>query len=141
MQCPVCYESDFENGDLLWLQCLHPLCRRCLKKLVRRMCPLCRSDIKAEIGRDEKPKSHTRPYSDSVVRIRARRRRRRHTSVYTDEIVIDNGRSILVESYENNVGAFKKRSTKNPNKRGRFKKGKWAKSYGHSRGNRLCKAS
>jgi hypothetical protein len=137
MECPVCYSSDFENGDLLWLQCLHPLCTRCLKKLVRNVCPLCRSDIKAE---ELIPENKTRrAYSDSAtrtVRVRARRRRRqRHT--YIDTMDLDGSTSLVVESYEDTYlqRAFRK-SKKNPNRKERSGKGNWATRNGRTHGRR-----
>lgn len=142
MECPVCYESDFENGDLLWLRCLHPLCRRCLKKLVRKACPLCRTGIKAGIGQtDSKERCVRRTYSDSIVStIRVRTRRRcRQRRTYVDTMDLENPRvSIIVESYEN-VGAFRKR-TKNPNRNERDKKGRWANKNRQTRGSRHNKA-
>ena len=137
MECPVCYSSDFENGDLLWLECLHPLCNQCLKKLVRKVCPLCRVDINADLVPE---KILCKSYSDPaprVVRIRTRRRRRQRNT-YVDTMDME-GVSLMVESYENTNLQRAKKSKKNPNRGERYGKGKWATRNGRTYGRRRAR--
>jgi len=135
MECPVCYESDSTNGDLLWLQCLHPLCRQCLRRLERKVCPLCRSDIGDEISPDRQIK---RSYSDSdvpTIRVRARHRRRRRAVI--DILNIDDPSvSVIVESFENVSLRGANKSKRNPNRKERS--GKWANRNRQTYGGRKC---
>lgn len=143
MECPICYENVNENGDMLWLECLHALCRRCLRKLERKTCPFCRTDISTEIGRvlnDAQDACHVRPYS-APIRVRARRQRRRRRT-YVDMMDMDDPNlSLVIESFENiSSKRASKKSKKNANRNERSRKGKWANSQGRVRGARVNKA-
>jgi len=137
MECPVCYECEFLNGDLLWLECLHPLCRQCLLKLETRKCPMCRVDINNDIGMKRITRTHS-VESVNTIRIRRRRRRRRRNlggdslggRIHTDSIEIDNV-SVMLES---SVFYKKKR---NINKCERYRKGKWANCHRQTYNKRL----
>lgn len=41
MECPICYDTE----TLDTLKCLHSVCRPCISKLQRRVCPICRTPI------------------------------------------------------------------------------------------------
>ena len=90
MECPVC----FTVGDIHWLDCLHPLCKKCLKRLKRKLCPLCRCHIRKEIYLSLFP---PKPTIQSKIRIKTRRSNKRHNKL--DIIDIDN-RSVFLESFD-----------------------------------------
>lgn len=46
MDCPICFQVDLDPHNIIWLECFHNLCKDCFKKLVKKVCPFCRSLIK-----------------------------------------------------------------------------------------------
>lgn len=128
LECPVCYET-FEHGELCWLECLHRLCKQCLKKLERKVCPLCRKEIDMEYFQHffpPKERGNSITYTNVFVRVRRRRRRR----TYVDRVSVGNV-SVVMESFDND-----KYSRKNFNKGERNKRGKWANSRRQTYGGR-----
>ena len=44
-ECPICYD---DTVTLNVLKCLHTVCKPCISKLIKRLCPLCRTPIDEE---------------------------------------------------------------------------------------------
>ena len=126
--CPVCYESNF----LIWLECLHPLCGGCIKKLQRKECPLCRETISPIVYMD--PRLHRKKKKNPVIytppqrrhqqiRVKTRRRRRRRAISERED---SDGLDIIIESLDKpRKYGKKKKKNKNKNKT----KGNKAKKY------------
>lgn len=124
MECPICYENNVDgNGELLWLECLHPLCKRCLKKLERKVCPLCRHDIKSEVI--EVITSKKKPVFTTVIRTE------------NTLSIIDNLSAEIEETFENAVLHKAKRIRKvYTAKRENKKKGRWCNTARQTYGGR-----
>ena len=115
MECPICYENNVDGkGEMLWLECLHPLCKLCLKKLERKVCTLCRHDIKSEIL--EASCHLDQMVKPRLVTIRVRERGNRHTDV--EELSV-----IMEETFEN--ASLRKAKRVKRVKRENKKKGRW----------------
>lgn len=103
MECPICYENVTDNGDMIRLECLHALCRRCLGKLEKRLCPYCRTDIAVQIIAIFNKPLPTKEYPayTGTIRIRVRRRRRRRARSHEIDVSEVNSRVVVEESFEN----------------------------------------
>ena len=55
-ECKICYIT---KTNVVWLECMHTLCKSCCKKLVKKECPFCRMAIKPCILKPEKKINYT----------------------------------------------------------------------------------
>lgn len=99
--CPVCYENMSSN-TIVYLECIHSLCRTCLRKLTKDVCPLCRKVIRRKfkisyetILNAYHPEKLCDYHRDIRVRVHRRKRRRQMTMEYIDR---PNGQIVRVES-------------------------------------------
>jgi hypothetical protein len=118
---------------MLWLECLHPLCRLCLKKLERKVCPLCRHDINSEIF----DLSSNRLTPDIVcvsVRPRSGLGRIRTRRGQLDPVEIENLAVIMEETFEN--ASLRKAKRAKRVKRENKKKGRWSDTVRQTYGGR-----
>jgi len=139
MECPICYENITDAGDMIRLDCLHSLCRRCLRKLEVLRCPYCRTEISLLIFDFLKKSLPSRRYlafADNIhVRTRRRHRMRRRThELNSSDMGISNmdSRIMIEESLQiPNFREIKKRRKqksgcdKKRQKYRQAKKGKW----------------
>jgi hypothetical protein len=44
MDCNICYET-YDMESIVWLNCLHNLCKNCYNRLTQPLCPYCRFNI------------------------------------------------------------------------------------------------
>lgn len=123
--CPVCLDTDSDyKENLIWLECLHPLCTVCLKKLKHKICPLCRNGISDQIlSTYISPKKIPYKYRTITVKTRRKGKYGMQTIEYDE---IENIHIIIKE-------------TKKTKKYERKRKGKWAKMSGKTRANRFNK--
>jgi hypothetical protein len=102
MECFICYETVNDTGDMIRLECLHSLCKRCLGKLEKRLCPYCRTDITVQVTAILYKPLPTKecPVYPSTIRIRVRRRRRRRTRSERLEIS-STDQTVVLETLDN----------------------------------------
>ena len=129
LECPVC----FNNNELVNLECLHPLCKGCLRKLQKRNCPLCRFTISLAVYESV---SHSqsflsnKQYQEQIksIKIKSRRGKRRIERVFPS---VTSGTRVFFET-EGEFDECEIRGRPNPNKCERKKRGKWA-NMSHNR--------
>jgi hypothetical protein len=93
VQCLICYET---RSNLIFLHCLHSLCKCCLNKLEPRICPFCRKEISDDIGES---------FRDNIVKyntICIKMRTRKHNFRSETEILDVNGKTIIVKTFYRN---------------------------------------
>jgi hypothetical protein len=47
-ECPICYEN-LDSVSIIFLQCFHYVCKKCLFKLDKKICPHCRFTISQSV--------------------------------------------------------------------------------------------
>lgn len=121
--CPVCLNTDSDyKENIVWLECLHPLCTVCLRKLKHKICPLCRYEISNQIL-DTYITPKKIPSNYRVLKIKTRRKTK-YGIVTVEYNEVENIHLVLRPKR---------------NKRERKKKGRWAKMSGKTRANRFNK--
>lgn len=141
MECQICYENVNDNGDMIRLECLHSLCKRCLGKLEKRICPYCRADIAVEITTILYRPVLTKEYKVYMdpIRIRGRRRRRRRPKSERLENS-DSSRPIIAENLENRSLTKAFRTGCSDRKRQKYRQARSGKWTGMNRRN-FCRSS
>lgn len=128
-ECLICYHTDVAVDEMVYLECLHRLCKCCYNQLQKQSCPFCRTVIKKVVER--KPQNIMETCSKNLehtIRVRVRRRRRRNRTT-TETIDSEAGRIIIETSVKDN----RYRSKKPKQRRDNRKKGHWAKRNCHAR--------
>lgn len=95
MECPICY--DILTLDIL--KCFHSVCKPCISKLQKRICPICRACIDDE-------NNNINNVDFSFIRPRARRRRMRERVREVEEIINQIFRISLnnpIENFDNEI--------------------------------------
>lgn len=126
-ECLICYDHKADQGRMVFLECLHTVCKICLTKLQKDACPFCRSQInrKSHLEKiNQKTKViQTEYYRENIsaempIRVRTRRRRRR---TITERVDTEHGIVILETGILRDKKPKKRRKSKH-NKR----KNNWA---------------
>ena len=120
-ECLICYENNENTTEIIFLACLHSMCKICLSNLRQKVCPFCRTVISPSILANINETNHELglfELFESPIRIRFRRQRRR-IRLTTDTIDSTHG-TILIE-------------TPQRINRENQKKGRWSTANLHSR--------
>ena len=140
MECRICYETVTEE-KILYLECTHSLCKICVGKLVKQICPFCRTEIKhneSTMNKKENNEYNIRANFEDIFldtellvpRQQRRRRRRRRSEIIQQEINIPIMLSVtdisqiseIIETPIGNVLHLKnKKTTKCDKKKQRFR--------------------
>ena len=136
MECPICCINKEEKSDIVFLECLHSLCKRCVQKLEKLICPFCRTPIRPEIREVARVRkinppehnmldspqgnqvSHGSNIYDTPLMVRFRRKKNRR-STYSERID-GNNNTIIIEAP---IPSNKRRKKAGKNN---FKRGRWA---------------
>ncbi len=110
-ECLICYE---QVGNIIFLECLHSMCKLCLANLQQKVCPFCRSAINETVL----PGTITNMISSLDYRVyeqplRVRFRRRLRIKMMSETMDAENN-SIVVES-PNSSPRTKSNKSKNKN--------------------------
>ena len=55
MECCICWEK---SGYVCTTSCKHNICAKCLLKMNKLLCPLCRKNLSQELGKEQTDSSH-----------------------------------------------------------------------------------
>jgi hypothetical protein len=89
--CDICYETILDEDNLVFLECLHYLCKFCFRKLQIHRCPFCRHPIRKkfmipyEKVVDKLEKGKIPIYDSKIISIKVRRCKRRKQVMYLKE--------------------------------------------------------
>jgi len=125
MECLICCDPQ-TVGCLIFLDCLHSMCRTCLLKLQKPVCPFCRTVISDNIIRFNRvDNSMNKMIVEKEQSIRIQFRRRSRSRLTTDIFDTEYGDVIIEEPFK----------TKRKPKAGKnnFRKGRWANGASHTR--------
>jgi hypothetical protein len=122
-ECNICYEC---HANLIFLSCLHSMCKTCLSKLQKRVCPFCRRAFPENVPGHKPENNHFEfRYEPDVpvIRIRVRRRRRRIRTT-TDTLDTMHG-TVIIETPHNEFPNRRKKPRAGKNN---FRKGNWTRA-------------
>jgi len=97
--CPICYSEEL----VFFLECLHPLCEICARRLKEKICPLCRYEIKKEyipFPRHNSLVCNSKSKIGERIIVRVKRRRKGKKKGRNFDVINYNNQTIITEYRE-----------------------------------------